>query len=474
MAQIAGGRGVLRMVAVGLALALVAGGCGNRWDKDQREEMTARYAADRSAGSGTGASSDGDTSGATDGSGLGIDVAGSDGGVTTTTAAGTGGTGGTGGATGPANLPCSAPSQAPGVTKDTITIGTVSSLSGPIPGLGESSLQAVRAYVAYLNSAGGICGRKVVMKPGDDGGDNAQNRAVVTQLEPQVLALIGGAAGGSPGSEDVIARTKVPSVLTVIGADFMRRVPNVFGTNPPYADVKVMTGRFKYLYDQGVRKAAIVYVNAQASPEEIRTRQRPLMEAAGIKVVLDLAMPLTTLSYDSAARAVANSGADYLFFQHEAGASASMARSMVDTGYKLKFTEFVTAYGSNFVELAGSAAEGATNWLRALPKEDRGKNAELDTYLKWMATAAPNTVVDPFASDSWAASKAFFDALKALKGPITRDAITAQLAATGTYDAGGFFAPIRLGPKLTNGCLVGMVVRGGKWQRLTPNQGFVC
>ena len=350
----------------------------------------------------------------------------------------------------------------------------MTSLSGPIPGLGESSLSAVQAYAAYLNANGGVCGRQVKVRVGDDGGDNARNRAVTSELSPKVLGLVAGAAGGIAGSEDIIAKDAIPAVETVVGSEFIQRVPNVFGTNPPFFDLKAVIGKFKYLYDHGVRKAAIVYVNAQAAPEEINTRQKPLMQAAGIQVALELPLPLTTLSYDSAARAVANSGADYLFFLHEAGASASMARAVADAGYKLKFAEYLTAYGSSFPALAGSAGEGAISWIRALPSEDRGTNDVLDAYLEWMERTKPDSAVDGFASDAWAASKAFFDAVQALPGPITREAIVAQLAATDRFDAGGFFGTIRLGPKQQLGCQIAVILRGGAWQRLTPSEGFVC
>jgi len=471
MAQIAGGR-ALRGAAVGVCLALVAAGCGTRWDDDQRAEMTDRYERARSDASNDDAADDDATADPVS--------AGSDAGTTGTgdgsTTGGTTGTGGgtTGGVASPANLPCRAASQAPGVTNDAITLGTVTSLSGPVPGLGESSLAGVRAYAAYVNSTGGVCGRQVKVKAADDGGDNAQDRAVTSDLIPQVLGLVAGVAGGLAGSEDVIAQTKVPAIETATSPVFVSRVPNVFGTNPAFPDLKAVTAKFKYLYDQGARKAAVVYVNAQTAPEEVHLRQSPLMEAAGIQVVLELPLPLTTLSYDSAARAVANSGADYLLFLHEVGASSSMARSMADSGHKLKFAEYITGYGSSLAELAGSAAEGATTWIRSLPNEDRGKNAELDAYLQWMAKAAPGSATDGFAADAWAASKLFLDSLKALNGPITREALVAQLAATDNYDAGGFYGPIRVGPKLTKGCMIAMIVRGGKWERLTPSQGFLC
>ena len=66
------------------------------------------------------------------------------------------------------------------------------------------------------------------------------------------------------------------------------------------------------------------------------------------------------------------------------------------------------------------------------------------------------------------------DALAALPGPITREALLAQLRATTTYDAGGFLGPIQLGPKLNNGCLIAMIVEGGAWRRLAPAEGFLC
>ena len=126
-----------------------------------------------SAGGGGSSSGDNTTGAATD-----------PGGATATTAAGSGGSGGAGGSGGGGETgaaggpsPCSAPSDAPGVTDDEITLGTISSLSGPVPGLGASALAAAQAYVAYRNSTGGVCGRQLVLRTADDGTDNGRHRA---------------------------------------------------------------------------------------------------------------------------------------------------------------------------------------------------------------------------------------------------------------------------------------------------------
>src|SRR5688572_32624093 len=48
-----------------------------------------------------------------------------------------------------------------GVTADTITLGTVTTLSGPVPGLFLGASLGVQAFAAYVNSQGGINGRKL-------------------------------------------------------------------------------------------------------------------------------------------------------------------------------------------------------------------------------------------------------------------------------------------------------------------------
>ncbi len=373
----------------------------------------------------------------------------------------------------PAALPCAAPSTAPGVTDDTIALGSISSLSGPVPGLGASAAAAARAYVAYRNATGGVCGRTIELKAADDGTDNGRYRSVVGELGPTVLGIAGGFALGDVGGVDVIAAQKLP-IVNVPSADAVQELPTAFDMNPPYADPNAVIGKYRYLYDHGARKVSQTYLAVDQSRAEAQV-QRRLMEAAGLKIVQTQELPISTLSYDSAARSVANSGADYLFFIGDVNANGSMARSMADTGYHLKFAEYFTfAYGTEFTDLAGPAAEGAISWLRTLPNEDASNNAEVAAFVEWMDRVAPGDVKDVFAADSWTSVKAFLDTLEALPGPISRQALMAQLGATGSYDAGGMMGPIELGAEQTHGCFVAVQVRSGTWQRLTPDRGFLC
>jgi ABC-type branched-subunit amino acid transport system substrate-binding protein len=465
--------GASPFVAVLAACAVLAGaaGCGARWSDDQRAELASIERSSGDSGSesatGSGGALDASTNSTISDPGT---TSGSTGGGTTGSVEG-GTTGGTSGQAPSVPKPCNAPSNAPGITDKTITLGTVNSISGPSPGLGASSLAAARAYIAYRNSIGGVCGRQIVLKEGDDGVDNARNRALVSDFETKTLALISGNACGSDGSAQIIEERKYPVVGLACGTK-LPQVSTFFSMSP--RDIEnSSTAYYRYLVGQGVKKAAVVYVSAEVAAIEGRQKIGNL-KASGIQVVLDLPIPLTTLSYDSTARAVANSGADYLVFVHASASSAAMAKAMADTGHKLKYSEYRVAYGSNFIDLAGTAAENTITWITWLPDEDGGSVPEQKLFLQWMQRTAPSAFHDTFANNVWAAAKLLLDSLETEPGPISREALLAGLNGTGKYDAGGLIAPAEIGKHHDSGCMVGMVAKNGKWQRLTPAQGFLC
>jgi ABC-type branched-subunit amino acid transport system substrate-binding protein len=313
-----------------------------------------------------------------------------------------------------------------------------------------------------------------VLREADDGTDNGRYRSVISDLGPKVFGIAGGFALADIGGVDVIKQQGIP-IVTVPSVEAVSALPTVYDINPRYENLKAVVGKYKWLREQGATKVSLVYLAVDQSRAEANN-QKSLMQAAGIQVVQVQELPLSTLSYDSPARGVANSGANYLFFIGPADANASMAKAMANTGYKgLKFSEyFAYGYATQFPDLAGPAAEGATTWMRTRPNEEAGQNAEVKTYVEWMDRVAPGSPQDPFAADAWAGAKAFFDTLEALPGPITRQAFLAQLAKVETYDAGGLLAPIRFGAKVSNGCVVGMKVVKGTWVRMVPREGFLC
>jgi ABC-type branched-subunit amino acid transport system substrate-binding protein len=454
----------VRVLLFGAPLVGLVAGCGARWSDAERAGVFARHEGPAAAEVATDDPAAVSATGPTVGPGA-IAVLQPD----DRTNVGPPTTGAT--AAGPTAVPCAAASKAIGVTADEIVVGNLATISGPVPGLGATAQAATRAYVAYQNAKGGVCGRKIRLVTADDGFESPRARNAMTDLAAHTFGLAGLFASGAGGAAEIVQREGYPIVGSV-GSPELRVLPTVFNLNPP-ADPRATSGKYDFLKANGVATVALVTLASAPSILELNLHQAE-MEAAGLKVVNRQELPVTTLSFDSAARAVANSKADYLFFLAAGQHDAAMARAMRDSGYTLKFQEYLTGYGSNYSELAGSAAEGTTSWIRSLPTEEKGSNPVLTAFVDWMTRIAPGQAADVFAADAWAASKAFFDTLEHLSGPITRDAFVAGLRTTHDYDADGFIGRIDLGNRKSNGCLIGMQFSSGSWHRLTPANGFLC
>jgi acyl-CoA hydrolase/ABC-type branched-subunit amino acid transport system substrate-binding protein len=81
---------------------------------------------------------------------------------------------------------------APGVTADTIRLGTFCDLSGPNAALGMAALRGCSAYYEYVNHWGGVHDRRIELIVKDDGFDPARTRLAVEELvtDDEVFAIV--------------------------------------------------------------------------------------------------------------------------------------------------------------------------------------------------------------------------------------------------------------------------------------------
>ena len=78
-----------------------------------------------------------------------------------------------------------------GVSAEAIKVATLADISGVQPGLFESAHQAARAATAYINSQGGICGRRIDLLPLDSKTDAGGNRAAMLEACQEAFAAVG-------------------------------------------------------------------------------------------------------------------------------------------------------------------------------------------------------------------------------------------------------------------------------------------
>ena len=139
----------------------------------------------------------------------------------------------------PAEAPSGGSSE-PGVTSSSITLGVTIAKSGPAAAYGTIA-DASNAYFAYVNSKGGVNGRKITYKILDDGYNPAQTVPLTKQLveSDKVFAMFGG-LGTQPQTSvrDYLNTNKVPQLFVATGAttfmaDFSSHTYTI-GWQPPY------------------------------------------------------------------------------------------------------------------------------------------------------------------------------------------------------------------------------------------------
>lgn len=471
----------MRRTALLLLAAVLLAACGARLSDEQRAALS--------------------TSGAEPGqqSGLVNDQATGDSDTTTTTGATDATQGGepaAGGDDGASQSGGSAPGQAPaegggdqasscaggdnadvGVTAEEIKIGNVSTISGPIPGFGQTGVNAVKAYVNFVNATGGVCGRKLTLSTADDRLQSGTNKAQHDRLSQEVLGFVGGTSVVDDGAAQSLDGTNIAYTGLAI-TEAMITSPNNFPVSPINREEGGNGGLeiFKYMKEvEGVSRAGLVWP-AQSSAKAAMDGYRTDMQRAGMDIVLETEVAVTETNYAGVAANVEGKQVDILITTLELSGMANLAKALEQNGYFPKVPFYgAQTYGRNFLAQAGSAAEPTVLGLGYSILEDAGSIPAIQDFITWYERTNPGADIDFFAIQSWIAADLYVSALRNISGPPTRDNLLASLKTFTEYDAGGFIAPINPAGKGSASCFQIAKVKDGEWYRAHPDQpGFDC
>src|SRR5258708_28306160 len=133
-----------------------------------------------------------------------------------------------------------APQTDIGITSSSILLGTTNALSGPAAAYGTIA-RAEDAYFTYVNSTGGVNGRKITFKIYDDAYNPAQTVPLTKQLveQDQVVAMFSGLGTQDQTSvRDYLNAQKVPQLFVATGATTSMADESLhnytIGWQPPY------------------------------------------------------------------------------------------------------------------------------------------------------------------------------------------------------------------------------------------------
>ena len=113
-----------------------------------------------------------------------------------------------------------------------VTVGNVSIITGPVPGLFEGAPIGVKAYFAMINAQGGVNGRKLVVDSKDDAFSGQQNMTETQEAINNDFALVGSfSLFDGYGCAALASDTAVPDVSVTLDSG-TNALPNDFSAQP--------------------------------------------------------------------------------------------------------------------------------------------------------------------------------------------------------------------------------------------------
>jgi branched-chain amino acid transport system substrate-binding protein len=178
--------------------------------------------------------------------------------------------------------------SAPGVTKDTITIGGFGPLTGPSYLYGRQFFNGIEVVFDQVNAGGGVNGRKLVFIREDDHCDPATAIASAKKLisQDQVFAIMGGGCSNSAvAAREEIERADTPWLASAVHDGITRPIaPNIFGIS--LTSSIESAAEVAYAQKRGFKRIAIISMHDSWG----RSRYEPLiamLKAKGIVPVAD-------------------------------------------------------------------------------------------------------------------------------------------------------------------------------------------
>ena len=385
--------------------------------------------------------------------------------------------GDSGGGGGSASADCG---EAPGVTDNSITVASVSPLSGPSASTFAGFVEAAEARFALQNADGGVNGREITLEKNDDLGDGAAQVTAARNAVQQQQAFAIVHASRVDTMFDFLATQSVP-VVGYPGQPAYAEDENVFGFAGGSQTGYFAEGAVTRLQEEGATNLAVL---AHNSPGSLNSANGMIQaaEANGLEVgVTSFDVPLGSFDATALAIQMKEAGVDGIYAPTLTDSSISVLRAAQQQGIDLKANFVSQVYTPAVAEQVSEFIQGAlTSTLAVVPNELASENEAVQSYVDAMAEYAPD--VEPstgFAEAGYISADLFIKGVEEAGDCLTRESFITGLRDLGEYDGGGLLVepavfsggPFANGSAPFGACTWYVVREGDVW---VPDAEPVC
>jgi len=354
-------------------------------------------------------------------------------------------------------------------TKPPIKLGAIFDMTGATGDVGVPHSEGVRAYVDYINSKGGVNGRKIDLKWEDYAYQTPKAVEIYKKFtqQEQVVAIIGWGTGDTEAMKELIAKDKVPYISGSYSEQLIDPVktPYNFIIAPTYSQ----QARILLDYAKGKKAGAKVGMIFHDSA----FGRSPLEDAKAYAAKIGLGWAGEAALAGNAADAttqvldLSNKGAEFILIQTVTAGTAVILKSAQKQGLlgKVQFLGLPYSVDENIIKAAGDATVGFVGTPAFAFPYEKGKG--IDDALEYAKSKGkkPEDLNQKWIQ-GWAFGRVMTEALKKAGDPINGDTLKKAFESMKDYDLAGLGATLTFSDKDHGGAKKGKIyqVKNGKWE----------
>ena len=327
-----------------------------------------------------------------------------------------------------------------GVSATEVVIGQNITLQGGKNGYGVAALEGIKLYFEAINAAGGVHGRKLVLRTLDDDNKAAVAEANARQLVAQGAFILFGSQEGGPSTAvaKVAEELRVPFFGPMAGSPNLRRPhsPMVFPVRAEHRD------EFRALMQWGQRTGlkSVGFLHADSDVGRAHL-ENVKIAAVELGMTLALALPfksdVSDAQLDELAQRITQAQPDLVFNHGSPGVYAKLIAKARKTRIKTTFM----AVNSGSTQLAadlGRLAHGMV-FAQVVPSPSERKHPISREFQAAMTKGRPGVALSYGGLEGFVTAKALVMALQATGKDPTRAGLVAALERS-SFDLGGMTA----------------------------------
>lgn len=370
----------------------------------------------------------------------------------------------------------------PGVTPNSITFGNVSGLTGPLSGNFTQPPQAVQALFDAVNSAGGICGRKLILDTEDDQQNSTTDAADVQNLIAKpVFAFVGSTSDADDGGVPYMDQAGIPDFGFAINCN--RSESKTYWSaaggscSQKGSTYYIGDGTFALAQQAGYLPKKVAFlaysipISAQAANQFAYVYQHTF---GGDVCYEDTSISPVSASLESDVEQMQANGCQGVYSFMDVTGNAKLLQALQQQNVNLSYVAATfDAYTPVQIQTAGqSASQKFTVALPFIPLDE--KNPMDTMYQQQLAQYVPGAQPSGFGFLAWLAGQMMiYTLLQAGRNP-TWASIDNALNSLQNYDSGGATGPYTPSTHSVALCTMDAWVQGSQFVRRDPSSGFFC